>query len=468
MLPPVVLVLLSTRMPIQGHTGNLRFRILFRISLCLVPAVFPLFASSQVILTGDFDGKLQYMNVRRTVPDSLNSKAFSFLGSAELDFEYSGSRWGSYVSLAAGMSKGTSLETVNVPASWYINLYEAWLRYSVTKDFSVQAGRIEIAYDDQRFFEARDWSNLVTAHNAVIFHYIRADSGLWNDVGFAANRFGRTPVIFSTNPVVNSYRYMSFWYFQKKLADDQVILTANNIFNADDSPENPSLLYGRNTAGGSAWLAWPSWDFTVSGFYQGGHITDGRQLSAWYLAGYFSWHPTEWLRLMPAFEHLSGDNIADSGEWRHTVHGFSLLYGNLDNRMGRSGLFYSLRTNIHPALNNIFFKATFNFSEKVSLEGVYHWITVPDHYAFHISSDSTKLVTEKLSSTLLQEGDLTLTWVPLKNLEITLYYSLIFPGPGMKTYNGWEFSAKNPVSYSYLEVDWTPVFWIGRHRKKPE
>lgn len=435
---------------------------LFMILLFL----FPHALRSQLIFSGDFDGRVEYLNVRRTVPDSLNNKKINLLGSAELDLAYNHPKWGAFASLGATYTKGTNLYSITVPPAYSLNIYQAWLRYSFSNRISLQAGRIEIEYDEGRFFEARDWNNLVTSHNAVIAHYLAPDSGLWNDLGFAANRFGNKYLIFSTNPAVNSYRYMAYWYFLKKFYDNQITLSLNDIFNADDNGVNKELLYGRNTVGGNLWLAWPLWDINLAGFYQAGHVNDGRQLSAYYFAAYFALHPVDWLNLMPAFEHLSGDNLADSAEWRHVVHGFSLLYGNMTRSFGQSGAFYNFRSNIHPALNNLYFKATFILSEKVSIEANYHWLTVPNNYRLSFSlHDSTKVRLEKVDPTMMQEGDVKLTWMPLRNLEVDLFYSLIFPGPGMQNMNGWDFSPKNPVSYAYLEVDWTPVFLTRNNRK---
>jgi hypothetical protein len=426
---------------------------------------FPALSSAQFILSGDFDVKLVHLNIRRTIPDTLTNQAVSFLGSAELDLEYAHHRWSAFLAAGATYTKGTSLYTTGVPAETSLNFYQAWVRYRFTKNFSLQLGRIEIDYDEGRFFQARDWSNLVTSHNAIIAHYVAPDSGLWTDMGFAANRFNQVYAVFSTSPSLNGYRYMAYWYFLKKLFDDQLTLNFTDIFNADDNGINPSVLYGRNTVGGSAWLAWPKWDLNLAGYYQFGHITDGRRLSAFYYAGYFSFHPLEWFSLMPAFEHLSGDNIADSASWKHVVHGFSLLYGNVNNSFGQSGLFYTMRSNLHPATNNMYFKATFLLSEKLSIEGTYHWITIPDHYRYEINSDSSAIVLVKVPPTLMQEGDIKITWLPLKTLEINLFYSLIFPGPGMKNYNGWGFNQNKPVSYSYLEIEWTPVIYPFRKKK---
>jgi len=427
----------------------------------------PLFLSGQIVFSGDFDGKLEYLNLRRTLPDSLRNKTIGFLGSGELDLEINRRRWNAFISLFGTYTRETDLYTKNVPAAYSLNFYQAWFRYFLTQNFSLQAGRIEIEYDDERFFQARDWGNLVTTHNAIIAHYLVPDTGTMADLGFAVNNFNRQFSLFGTDPSVNNYRYMGYVYFYKRLFENQLKLTFTDIFDANDNGISHSVLYGRSTLGLSSWLSLSDWDINLAGFYQFGHIPDGRMLTSGYYALYVSYQPFDWLNIMPAFEHLSGDDLSDSLAWRNHVHGFSLLYGNVTRSFGKSGIFnYSLRSNLHPGLNNLYLQLTFDFSDKISLEANYHWFSIPHPYVREYVPDSNRFMIVRVNPSFLHQAELTLTYTPIPSLEITLDYSLLFPGEGMKNYNGWNFTSGSPVSFSYLEIEWTPVFYPSGKKKK--
>jgi hypothetical protein len=423
-------------------------------------ALYPVFAGAQLIISGDFDTRFSYLNLRRTVPDTLNNKLLSVLGTAELDLAYNGRKWNAFASLYASYTQGSNLFSVNAPGSLTLTFSQAWVMYIISKYFSIQAGRIEIEYDDQRFFEARDWSGLVTSHNAIIAHYFVPDTSAMIDLGFAANRFHSTPSLFSTDPSVNSYRYLTYLYSYKSLFDDQLHLIFNDIFNADDNGLNPDVLYGRNTLGGSSWWSTDDWNINLAGFYQFGHINDGRRLSSWYYAAYVSYQPVEWLTLMPVFEHLSGDNLADSAEWKKVVHGFSLLYGNMNRSFGKSGIFNSsYRTNLHPGLNNLYFVNTFDILHNFSIELSYHWYSLPHPYIREYVPDSNKIMIVKVPESFMHQVEMLFSYTPVPSLEFSLDYQLLFPGKGMINYNGWNFTAGSPVSTAYIEVEWTPVFY---------
>ena len=424
--------------------------------------------SAQFTISGDFDGRGEFLNLHRTVPDSLKSNLFSFTGSATLYFEYKHKRWDTYLSPMVTYSSGTNLFSYVPARTLYANVYEGWVQYQFTKRFSLQAGRIYISYEDYRFFQARDWDNLVSSHNAVIAHWLEPDTNFMADLGFAANNFSGGASAFNTSTILNSYRYMGYTYMHKKFYDDQVNLTFSDIFDAYDNGVNHEVLYGRNTIGITPWLSWPDWDLSLSGFYQFGHITDGRRLSSFYYSGYFSYQVTDWLTLMAAYEHLSGDNFADTASWEKVVHGFSLLYGAMHSTTGRSGIFNtSYRSNITPGLNNLYLDATFNITDDISLETTYHWFSIPHAFIREYDPATKTFILKALSSNVIHELDLLFTYTGVKNLEIDANYSLIIPDLSVTGYNGWEIHSHKLFSYAYIELDWTPTFLGPKGKKEP-
>ena len=449
----------------RGPHKNLCSRSLLLLVL-LWMAISPEPAKAQFILSGDIDGRFSFLNLHRTISDSLKSETWNFASFAELDFKYLHRRWNLYGSLYVNYNKGTTLSSIEVPGSVNAGFYEAWFRYYFSKYFSIQAGRIEIEYDDQRFFAARDFNGLVTSHNAVIAHYLEPDTSAMADLGFAANKFDPGVGIFSTNRSVNNYRYMSYLYAYKRLFDDQLSMTFQDIFTADDNGYDRTLLYGRNTLGGSAWLSLDDWDFNTAGFYQFGHVNDGRLLSAWYAAFYVSYRATPWLNLMPAFEHMSGDNYSDTTENKWMVHGFSMLYGNMTRSFGNGSILTNTyRLNLHPGLNNLYFVATIDVTHNFCIEAAYHWFSLVHPYIREFNSDSLRIMVVKVPKGLLHQAEITFTYSPVHTLALTLDYQLLFPGAAMRNYNGWNFKTNIPVSAAYIEVEWTPVFYP--RKKKP-
>ncbi|MEI6682568.1 MAG: alginate export family protein [Bacteroidota bacterium] len=424
--------------------------------------------SAQLTATGDFITRGEYINLHRTVPDSIKHQTFNFLCSAEVDLGYTHKSSSAYLALLATYTSGPNLFSEGRIRAWSANAAEAWFRYQFTDRFSIQAGRIEISYEDEQFFEARDWDNLVTSHNSIIGHWLDPDSAFMADLGVAANGFSGAGSGFNTNTTVNNYRYMAYFYGHRKFLDDQLMLTLSDIFNASDNGIERSLLYGRNTGGLTVWLSWPSWDMSLTGFYQSGHITDGRNLSALYYSGYFGYKPAEWLQLLISYEHMSGDDYSDT-TWKKTVHGFSLLYGNTRKSLGLSGIFDSpYRSNNNPGLNNLGLKATIDIGSKLSVEPGYHWFTVPNNYILTFDPVTRKRTPEKIPSSLLHEFDLLFKYTPSKQWEISLNYSALIPGRSVKEISGWNFSTHGFLSSSYIEVEFTPdLLKAGVHKQSP-
>ena len=422
---------------------------------------------AQFIFSGDFSLRGEYYNIRRTFSDSSRSSFYNVLGYGELDLRYNSKRFGAYLSLGASFTKGSNLSSISVPAYFNANVYEAWVRFNFNKNLSLQAGRIQIDYTTNLFFQSRDWNRLVTSHNAIILHYLKPDTSLWADIGFAFNRPGKDYIILSTDPDINNYRYMGWLYAMKKLFDGQLTLTFNDTYDANDNGIDMNTLYLKNTIGGTAWIAWSSWDVNIVGYYQFGHIPDGRRLSANYYAAYVAFHPFEWFNLVPAFEHFGGNDLSDSIGMKTTVHGFSLLYGNTAKNIGAGGLFNGMtRSNEHTGLNNLSFKAIFILSEKISIEATYHWLSLPHPYIRQLVPDTLLVRIVKVPPSFMHSAELNFSWLPIPNLELIFDYALLFPGAGMQNFNGWSFQNGKPVSYAWVSIEWTPVFLI-RNRKKP-
>ena len=431
------------------------------IAFCIIPCKNAL---SQFTVTGDIDARTDYLHLHRIVSDSLNSRLFNLAGSAKIDVNFRHKKLDAYMSLEAQGSSGTSLFSTAKTGTWSANAYETWLKYKFTNKFSVQAGRIEISYEDEQFLQARTWDKLITSHNAMIAHWLEPDTGFMADLGFAANRFKGPGLVLNTDATANSYRYMGYLYMHRRLIDKKLNLTLSDILDGSDNGISRETLYGRNTFGLVAWLAWPDWDLSLSGYYQNGHITDGRRLSALYYSGYFGYQATGWLSLMLAYEHMSGDDLADTAEWAKTVHGFSMLYGDTRKDLGLSGMLNTFsRSNISPGLNNLYFKATFEIMDDFTVEANYHWFTLPHAYVRNIDPISLKPTLTKVTSSLFHEADMLLTYTPVKTLKLSLGFALIIPGRSLHAFNGWNFTGNHLISTGYLEIEFTPVLFHGSH-----
>lgn len=52
-----------------------------------------------------------------------------------------------------------------------VSIHQAWAQVFFTTDFSVKAGRQEVAYDDQRIFGSVGWAHQARSHDMAIFQY---------------------------------------------------------------------------------------------------------------------------------------------------------------------------------------------------------------------------------------------------------------------------------------------------------
>jgi len=72
---------------------------------------------------------------------------------------------------------------------------------------------------------------------------------------------------------------------------------------------------------------------------------------------------------------------------------------------------------------------------------------------------SNKIMVVKVSESLLSQVEVQFSYSQVPSLELTLDGQLLFPGKGMRNFNGWNFTEGSPVMTAYIEIEWTPVFY---------
>jgi hypothetical protein len=216
---------------------------------------------------------------------------------------------------------------------------------------------------------------------------------------------------------------------------------------------NPNQIYARYTLGGNAWFNWKNLSVWAGGYYQGGHIQDGREVAANFYGGNIAWQIVKPFRLMAGYEHLSGtdNNPANKAEVSKKVNSFNVMYGTNHQLYGYMDLFNSMLTTSpnHPGLDQIYARGTVNFSQVTSLEASWRYFSFDKQYL------TTGV---KVNNNLGSELDLMFLYKPVPNVELNAAYCYFFPTSAMELYDG----LKSPVrgsQYIYLMITYKPKFF---------
>lgn len=454
---------------------------------------------AQFNISGEFRLRPEYRDGFQCIRDSSKIPYLSLPARARLLFDYSKDKFSTRFSLQDAFVFGQNNYASDTITKNTINIYEVWVKYNFIKNFSVKAGRVELAYDDHRFITNAGWPMTGVTHDLILLQWSAPGLNLKGDFGFAINNTApSTPYLASYNMRLN-YKYMAYLWEQKKLLNDKLIVTlfgmvdvfqkytdciikstttydtliirnqndsiigttlVPRIITSTTSVDYPDILYARATIGLDGWYNYKKLGFFLSGFYQGGHARDGRKISAWFISGSVSYQVLKKLKLAAAYDHLSGTDYSDTTGVKTKINGFSSLYGSGHLFYGYMELFsYYTKYNTSEGLNNLSFRATVFLNDKMSLEGKYHWFSMVYGHIPVTSPKKGELPYTTVNKDLGTEIDLTFTYKPIQNFDLSIGYSCYFPTRAMEMLSNLKPGTAKFAQFAYLQINYKPNFF---------
>jgi hypothetical protein len=337
-------------------------------------------------------------------------------------------------------------------------------------------------------------------HDVILAQWESPSVKYRGDFGFAINNVAPATTPYLSSYLLRNYKYMAFLWEQKKFLDDKLTISFHGILDAfqkaskttitkttkkdtlivKDPDGNiigytvntttttstkvtdyPSDLYARVTFGLDGLAVLNKWNFFLSGYYQGGHYTDGRKINSNFYNLWISYQALKSLKLMVGFDHLSGNDFSDTSELKTTVRGLSTLYGTGHRFYGYMDLYTILvRNNLSPGLNDLYGRITYTFfKEKMSLEGTYRWFSIPHNYLYVANPKAGSLPYQKVDKSLGSEIDLMYIYKPIPNLELNAAYCFFLPTETMELYSNLAAGTSKFAQYAYIMITYKPNFF---------
>jgi hypothetical protein len=472
------------------------------IFLLIIVNVFTVRA--QFTVSGDFKFRPEYRGGYGALRDSSKTPYLILQGRARIIFDYKYEKFTTRISLHDAFIFGQNNLGSDTITKNTINIYEVWVKYNLSKYFAVQAGRVEISYDDQRFLSNNNWAMPGTSHDLVMIQWQVPGMSHRGDFAFAINNTAPATTYLVSYDVKNSYKYMSYAWLEKKFLNDNLKLsvlaladafqktsltsTVNTIthdtipvYNGNDSiigttvitsksqksvtTKYPDILYTRVTAGLNAWYTLKKWEFYLGGFYQGGHIADGRKLNAYLFGGSVGFKPLKALKLVIAYDYLSGTDYSDTTGVKKEVNGFSCLYGSGHIFTGYMDIFGPVaKNNQSVGLGNFSARVFVYFSQKISADVKYHWMSATQDYEPVTVKKKGDLPYVKVDKTLGHEFDFTFNYKPFPAMEILAGYSFFLPTETMEIQSGLTPGTSKFAQYAYVQLQFRPQFFSSEKK----
>jgi hypothetical protein len=264
-------------------------------------------------------------------------------------------------------------------------IHQAWAEVMLTDNFSVKAGRMELAYDDQRILGSVNWAQQARSHDLALFKY---ESGFKLHLGLAVNQVQTRTFNFP-----KTYKSMQFLWFNKKFSDAYTlsVLVLNN--GVDDitlnNPTPSSMTTYSQIIGQRSVFKTGALKVGFNFYYQMGQDkatykdSDGKNQHVGYAAMNIgldlNYKLNDNFSIGGGYEFLSGNSQTDTTkDYNQTNHAFAPLYGTNHKFNGWMDYFYVGNHGNSVGLQDIYLKVDYKKNKLIAGAAFHYFMSAAD------------------------------------------------------------------------------------------
>ncbi|MDP5202070.1 alginate export family protein [Flavobacterium sp. DG2-3] len=320
-----------------------------------------------------------------------------------------------------------------------VNFYQLFLETKF-KSINFRLGRQNVLLDNGRLFSDAPWAQQGRAHEGI--RIMKYGKHFANDLFFLFTRKYNTSFESAYSPVAsNKYKYMLVYNFSYNSKENFSFNSINTVDFLEKT--NSETLYTRATTGGRIEFRKRQWYYTLNSYFQFGQNQKGQHLFAYYFQPEIKWSlQKSTLRL--GAEIISGStpnlSVENSGD-------FDVLYGVTWKFNGNMNVFTRFPADVGgKGLVNPYLFYLFQINSKLSLRSDFHLF----YTQYPLEND----LNQEMSRFLGFENDISMKYVPIKELEINVAFSFYKATDSM--INLPKIQDVNQLSYwSYLMVSYS-------------
>jgi len=428
---------------------------LLLITFILIPG--KILSQSEFKIYGTIRPRSEFRDGYKSLKSDGDKPAFFVNQRSRLSFDYKNDKIETLFTFFDYRVWGDQVWKKDVPS---IGLHEAWASIKLTENSLLKIGRQQIHYDNGRLFSGVDWNQIGAAHDAILYRYSKNNFNLDLVTAFNQNKenIKGTDYIFDGETGSLFYKNLNILWLSKLFKTtelsfltindgfEEIIKTENEIIN------NPNHINYRYTSGLIIKQKAGNFNFIAKGFYQGGKLYTGTDVSAYNLNFDASYNFSKNTKLLVGIESLSGTDHSDAKN--KTSNAFDILYGAPHVLNGRIDYFGVPSTTKQAGLINPYVRLDCSFKNNIKLKLEQHLFYLHQNY---LPENPTVAV----DSYLGHELDITLYKKFNDYMKIEGGYSVIFGSETMELLKGGDRSKLNNWAYVMLTI--SPTFFTSKN-----
>lgn len=398
------------------------------IILAVVVVAISEVANAQFSLTGEFRPRTEFSHGYKSLAKLDQDMSTLTSQRTRLNFAFNTEWIKTKLVLQDVRNWGNQAQLVG-NENYATSVHEAWAEVFFTPEFSLQAGRQELSYDDQRIFGNVGWVQQGRSHDVALLKYKKAFTAHF---GIAHHENDTITNNYYNGP--DAYKDLQFLWINKTWKSNSLsFLFLNNGVPVMEGTDQVSKY--SQTMGGRYSRKFDKLTLASNLYYQTGKHKNGKDISAMnFLA-----EATLKMALTAGYEYLSGNSYDKTDK----INAFTPLYGTNHKFNGFMDYFYVGNHINSVGLNDVYLKYAWS-KKKFSINTDMHYFA------------SAGTVKEGADKYLGTELDLTFSYKVSDMALLTAGWSSMVASESMELLKGGDSSASNYWAYFMLTV--TPSF----------
>lgn len=347
---------------------------------------------------------------------------------------------------------------VNDPSGYSaFSVFEAYGDLKIANNFHTKIGRQTISLDDERLYGSLDWHPAGRSHDALNFYVKtpKAEIQSW----FAFNQNYKAASLGINNPAgqffspadAQPYQHMQLLYGKFNVTDKSYVsVLLNNLGYRNDAVPGSDKVYNMQTLGANWFGTYGQWKSQLSGFFQTGKASNGKDKEAYLLSASVGYQVAPPVTLTLGADYLSGDSLSNSS---NETRAFDPLYGTHHKFYGFMDYYYVGNSHSNVGLFDAYFNIGYKASPKTSL-GL-------NSHLFRATGNINDGIGNSLSKSLGGEFDLTFNHQILPMVGLTGGYSTYLHTEALRTVKNTP-NARNWQDWLWLSININPKIFAAK------
>ncbi len=402
---------------------------------------YPNINHAQVDFNAQFMARAEYRHGYQSLIGNGQKPAAFVSQRARLISAYKSDKFKIHFSVQDIRTWGNS-SNLSIDTSGSLSLHEGYGELYFNKNWTLKAGRQEIAYDEDRIFGSLDWAMQARRHDAALIKF--KDSLSVVDFGFAYNQ-DRERTTSTVYDLPGNYKTFQYVYAKRKFnkVDLSFLFLNNGMQYIKTEPGGNQVTSTVFTQTFGPRAVYKNKDLSLAGnfYYQSGKDIAKRTVNAYEALIEASYKVHKNLTLTTGAELLSGTSQTDTAN--RSNNSFAPLYGTNHRFNGYMDYFYVGNHANSVGLTDLYIKGMYQAKR--------YFISLNTHFFQSAASVRNKAITNNLvsiNSYLGTELDLTFNYKVADGASLQGGYSQLFGTKSMEALRGG--NASKVTNWAYV------------------